>query len=216
MHLTIPPLARAVGTLLLLFALSYLPAFVVVGYLKPSLSLAVPLIIAISLAAAMGLIAMLARRPAGFSEFGFRFCRLRYLAAAVVVAVPVGWALCTLVARLSSGPPMPEMALPLWMQVLYLIVGAAIQEEIIFRGLLQSTFARQFPATLAIFGVPVAPSVFAAGILFGVIHLEINAPTAAAAFALGVLAGELRRRSGSLLPAMIVHAIFNGLSAIIT
>src|ERR1700747_2850566 len=31
-------------------------------------------------------------------------------------------------------------------------VGAAIQEEVIFRGLLQTTLARQFPATLSFFG----------------------------------------------------------------
>jgi membrane protease YdiL (CAAX protease family) len=34
----------------------------------------------------------------------------------------------------------------------YFVVGAAIQEEVIFRGLLQTTLARQFPATLSFFG----------------------------------------------------------------
>jgi membrane protease YdiL (CAAX protease family) len=33
--------------------------------------------------------------------------------------------------------------------------------------------------------------------------------TAAAAFLLGAMAGELRRRSGSLVPAVICHAFFN-------
>jgi len=36
---------------------------------------------------------------------------------------------------------------------------------------------------------------------------------AAAAFGLGILAGELRGRSGSLLPAILIHAVFNAFSA---
>jgi membrane protease YdiL (CAAX protease family) len=45
--------------------------------------------------------------------------------------------------------------------------------------------------------------------------MEVNLITAAAAFVLGLLSGELRRRSGSLLPAILVHAVFNALAAIL-
>jgi len=51
--------------------------------------------------------------------------------------------------------------------------------------------------------------------LFGLIHLEVNPITAAAAFVLGLLSGELRHRSGSLLPAILVHAVFNAFAAIL-
>ena len=52
-------------------------------------------------------------------------------------------------------------------------------------------------------------------LLFGLIHLEVNPITAAAAFVLGLLSGELRHRSGSLLPAILVHAVFNAFAAIL-
>jgi len=51
--------------------------------------------------------------------------------------------------------------------------------------------------------------------LFGLIHLEVNPITAGAAFVLGLFSGELRHRSGSLLPAILVHAVFNTFAAIL-
>jgi membrane protease YdiL (CAAX protease family) len=51
-------------------------------------------------------------------------------------------------------------------------------------------------------------------VLFGLIHLAIGVATPIAALVLGLLAGELRRRSSSLLPAIVLHAIFNVFSAL--
>jgi hypothetical protein len=92
---------------------------------------------------------------------------------------------------------------------LYFVVGAPIQEEVIFRGLLQTTLAINAAS-------PTAPSPkygvaasFLVALLFGCIHLVVGRYTAAAAFLLGAIAGELRRRSGSLIPAVICHAFFN-------
>ncbi len=48
-----------------------------------------------------------------------------------------------------------------------------------------------------------------AAILFALVHFAVGPWTAAAALVLGVLAGELRRRSGSVIPAVLVHVIFN-------
>jgi CAAX prenyl protease-like protein len=84
------------------------------------------------------------------------------------------------------------------MTFLYFVVGAAIQEEMIFRGLLQTTLARRFPATLSFFGTSLSYAAIVVALLFGLIHLEVNPITAAAAFVLGLLSGELRLRSGSL------------------
>jgi membrane protease YdiL (CAAX protease family) len=66
-----------------------------------------------------------------------------------VFGVPVAWALTILINRPSLGSPPPELSFRPWMTFFYFVVGAAIQEEIIFRGLLQATLARQFPAMLS-------------------------------------------------------------------
>src|SRR5260370_26055391 len=144
--------AMALGTLLLLFAATYGPAFLTVALLKVRPFEAVPAIIVISLAVAILLIKVVSGRAGGFAQFGFRFCHYRYIAAAIMFGVPISWALPILLNRLSLGLPPPELSFRPWMTFLYFVVGAAIQEEIIFRGLLQTTLARQLPATLSFLG----------------------------------------------------------------
>lgn len=207
-------LAKAIGIVLLLFLATYTPAFFLVSVLRLPPVTAVPVIIAASLAVAMLLI-HLTHLHAGsrFSRFGFRPCAPRYLAIAVIAGVPIGWGLQVLINHVTK-PSVLERSFPLWLTILYFVVGAAVQEEVIFRGLLQSTLARQFPKSLAVFGTSLSWAAIMVAVLFGVIHLKINLITAVAAFALGLLAGELRSKSGSLLPAVVVHAIFNLFSAL--
>lgn len=210
-------LAKAIGIILLLFAGAYAPGFLAVALLKLQLFAAVPVIIVSSLGMAILFIYIYVAsgRARDFKEFGFQFCHYRYIAAAIVLGVPIGWALTILVNRLSSGLPRPEMSLRPWMMILYFVVGAAIQEEIIFRGLLQTTLGRQIPATLSFLGISFSYAAIIVAILFGLIHMKVNPTTAAAAFVLGLLSGELRHRSGSVLPAILVHAVFNAFAAIL-
>jgi hypothetical protein len=100
------------------------------------------------------------------------------------------------------------------MTLLYFIVGAPVQEEVIFRGLLQTTLEQRFVASFQFLGKSLSVAVTIIAVLFGLIHVGIGVATAIAAFVLGLLAGELRRRSSSLLPAIVLHAIFNASSAI--
>jgi membrane protease YdiL (CAAX protease family) len=55
----------------------------------------------------------------------------------------------------------------------------------------------------------VSAAVLFAAILFGIVHLGSGVAVFVGALLLGLLAGELRRRSGSLVPAIIVHVLFN-------
>jgi len=68
--------------------------------------------------------------------------------------------------------------------------------------------------TFSLFGGSVSAAVVFTAVLFGVIHLEAGAVVALGAIILGLVAGEFRRRSGSLLPAIIVHALFNSVDAV--
>lgn len=150
--------------------------------------------------------------PAASRILGFNSVTI---AASIVFGVPIGWALTILVNHLSSGPPPPEMSLRPWMMILYFVVGAATQEEVIFRGLLQTTLARQISGALSFFGTSLSYATIIVALLFGLLHMAVNPVTAVAAFVLGLLSGELRHRSGSLLPAMLVHAVFNAFAAIL-
>ena len=202
----------ALGIVLALFIATYAPAFLAVARAKLPFAKAAPVIIGISLAMAIVLM-RLGSGDTRLAEFGLRSCRPRYILAAILIGTPVGW-VADLVSRLSSASQMPESSLSMWMKLLYFVVGAAIQEEVIFRGLLQTKFARYFPASVSIVGASFSYAAIIIAVLFGLIHLRVNLITAASAFVLGVIAGEFRSRSGSVLPAILVHAIFNGFAAL--
>ncbi len=202
-------LLKSILLTLLLFVGSYLPAFAVVGLLKPQAAVAVPLTIGISLAAAMILILVLGHSRGGIRSYGFRWCEPRYLLWAIALALPVGLGLTYVTELFPVHDPLAGAHFRPWMTAVYFLAGAPLSEEIIFRGLLQTTLFQAVEADFGIASIRISVAAFAVAALFGLIHLNISLLTAVSAFALGLLAGVLRQRSGSLLPAYLVHAIFN-------
>ena len=205
---------KAIGFVILLFLGVYVPTFIVVGLVKPRPQIAIPLIIGMSLAIALVFIYFMSGDSNDFSQFGFKLSSYRYIGAAVALGVPVGLALTFVVSHFNSTNPFGKISLSPWMTLLYFIVGAPVQEEVIFRGLLQTTLEQRFVASFQFLGKSLSVAVTIIAVLFGLIHVGIGVATAIAAFVLGLLAGELRRRSSSLLPAIVLHAIFNACSAI--
>lgn len=88
----------------------------------------------------------------------------------------------------------------IWGGILRVIVLAPIVEELIFRGVIFSGFQRIYPAFLAI--------LFSA-VLFSLFHL--NPWQLVPTFLLGLLLGLIRLRTGSLLAAIFIHALHNGM-----
>jgi membrane protease YdiL (CAAX protease family) len=72
---------------------------------------------------------------------------------------------------------------------------------------------RWWVISFPVFGGSLSGAVVFTAVLFGIIHLGVGAVVAAGAIVLGLVAGELRRRSASLLPAIVVHALFNAADA---
>ena len=209
------PSIRAIAFTLLLFLVVYAPASAIAALLRLQLAAAVPFTILFTFLAGGLLIRWQAiQRQERLADYGFGLPAPRYVMFAVILSAPIG----TMVALLLSGAhepgPLAGLHLSAWLVVLYFVVGAPVQEEVIFRGLLQTTLAHHgtLPAPPRVTSA-VAASLWVA-VLFGAIHLAVGPYTAAAAFVLGAMAGEFRRRSGSLIPAVICHAFFN-LSAIL-
>ncbi|MGA9853448.1 MAG: type II CAAX endopeptidase family protein [Gammaproteobacteria bacterium] len=199
----------AIGLVLLLFVLVYAPAFAIVASIKPPIRVVVPLIIIITSALACLYVWILGRRSGDFQEFGFRSCDSRYLVLAGSLAVPIGLLLTYIDQRFTVSNQVGATDFQPWLSVIYFVICASFQEEVIFRGLLQTTLTKRLSGSLRLPGNIVStPAIFIA-VLFGVIHLKIGIFTAFSALVLGLLAGELRQRSGSLLPAVLTHAIFN-------
>ncbi len=124
-----------------------------------------------------------------------------YLVAAVVEGaiervVPLPPEVRDQLARLIVPPGGPR---PLALDLAVLALLPAACEELLFRGALLGAW-RRAGAVAAVGGAALA---------FGVFHLSMYKllPT----FALGLLAGALALRSASVVPAMVFHAVNNGL-----
>jgi membrane protease YdiL (CAAX protease family) len=170
----------------------------------------VPLIIGISLALALASIALLVRRRvAGLAQFGFRWPDAPHAVSAMMIGAPLALIVAWLAHVLPSKSPLDTSGFPLWMLALYFGIGSPLQEEVVFRGLLQSVLAQHWTAMRSVAGLATSAPVLFTTALFGIVHLGSGVAVFVGALVLGLAAGELRRRSGSLAPAMIVHVLFN-------
>jgi membrane protease YdiL (CAAX protease family) len=210
--LHIVPTVKSSGFALILFVTIYAPAFAMVAVLRPSAEIAIPLIIIVSAGLAAVIAASLAGGSKGIAEFGVAISPASYVFVATLTGTVVGAVFAYVAALHPVPPPLDVSKLRPQMIFVYFVLAAPLQEEFIFRGLLQSTIARavSVPGDFWAAHFPVA---FVAA-LFGVIHLESGILVAAGAVLLGLIAGELRRMSGSLVPAILVHALFNAVASL--
>jgi len=205
---------KALGLGAGLFVAVYFPAFIATALVRPRIELGIALIIAITLLIAILLVFLLARTRGGFAEFGFRIPSSRYVVVALASGLVLGVVAAFLNHLFPSKPPFDVSGFGPWKIWLYFVVGASIQEEVIFRGLIQSMVEKRWAAIFSICGASISGAVAFTAVLFGLVHLEVGLLVAVGAIMLGLGAGELRRRSGSLLPAIIVHALFNCADAV--
>ncbi len=188
----------------------YLPAFVIARGLGFSISRQIPLVIVITLILASGWVFLLVRfGPYRIREFGLNKPHWRSMAVAAAIALPIALAIAVLSQHAKEPGALAGLTLPPALMWLYFAIAAPIQEEWIFRGLLQTVATRVLSnGDIECSWAAIGGSVLAA-VVFGLVHLQVGLWTAVAALLLGLLAGEARRRSNSILPAILIHSIFN-------
>jgi membrane protease YdiL (CAAX protease family) len=207
---------RALCVTLALLLVVYVPTFALVATLHLSLAASVPFIILVSATLALLLmLALRARLGATLADFGLRWSKPRDFAIAFALAVPFATAAAGVLARTHEPGPLAGLTLAPALAWLYFGLAAPLQEELIFRGLLQTVLARELSAVETT-GYAAVAAVAGSALLFALVHLAVGPWTATAALLLGGLAGELRRRSGSVIPAVVAHVIFNAPGLIIT
>ncbi len=154
------------------------------------------------------------RRLPVSSVFRIHGIRLKTVAAAVVLFVPVYILIDELDRLIQNLAPMPEdwfesmletVSYSTWQEAALIFLGsvvvAAIAEEMLFRGLLQRS--------LESFRDP-ASAVVSASVLFSLVHF--NPWTAIQILLLGVVLGYVAWQSNSILPSVIVHGLNNFIS----
>jgi membrane protease YdiL (CAAX protease family) len=122
--------------------------------------------------------AFLARTP-GIAEFGIVKSSAAYVVAATLAGIVVGGALAYLGALYPAPSPLDLSKLSPWMIFVYFAIAAPVQEEVIFRGLLQTAMARAVSEPKGFWTVHF-PVAFVAA-LFGVIHFGSGIVVAASA-----------------------------------
>lgn len=188
----------------------YLPAFAIARGLGVSIPIQIPLVIAITAALASGWAFLLVRFGSfRVPEFGLNKPDLRSLVITAGIAIPIALAIALLSQHANESGPLTGLTLPPALMWLYFAIGAPIQEEWIFRGLLQAVATRVLAVGDTLSAQAAIGGSVLAAIVFGLVHLSVGPWTAGAALLLGLLAGEARRRSNSLLPAILIHSIFN-------
>jgi uncharacterized protein len=88
---------------------------------------------------------------------------------------------------------------PVWLLFIWAAVLPPVFEEIAFRGLLLAKLERLMRPIQAI---------WVSALLFGILHLSVLS-LAVFLVPLAAVAGYLTRRTGSLLPAIVIHAVHN-------
>lgn len=199
---------KSVATALALLAGVYVPALAATSIIRPPLAIALSLVIGVTAFLALALIRWFVVRGISIFKFGFAPCSLNELAVSLGWGLPSAVIVAWAVSRFPQTAPFDVRSLSLWQQVLFFVVAAPLQEELIFRGLIQSVLQARLPSK-QIAGVRISPAVVYTAGLFAIIHLGLGWPTAVGAAVLALVAGEVRRSSGSLIPAVVVHSLFN-------
>jgi membrane protease YdiL (CAAX protease family) len=210
----------------------YVPSFVLTsaiiikraaGFSSPvqMAGVAVPLVTAITLCITLTI--MITRGRNWPAIYGFQKAGKKAISLSVALGVIFGLLLRG-IAMLADLNESQFPGLSIWQKIIFFGIGAACQEEIIFRGLIQTLIQDRIPAVLRIgaHNLPVAVIITAS--IFALIHfsllgqglsLEFTGIVVSGAFVLGILAGWMRAQYASLVPAIIIHALLNLIDSMI-
>jgi membrane protease YdiL (CAAX protease family) len=195
---------------ILVLALSNVVAFVVPeGWAQTAVQLSMLIL-------SLGAILVLSRGH--LAEYGFqspRYVRwVRLCLAALVVGV--GSTLVTVLAGAGEHPLEEETS---FLQIVWQVwLLASVSEEVLARGLVQGFLATLNEDRVQAAGVQIRVPALVSALFFAAMHLMLLAQGAGGAFVtiavvsallVGLLAGHSRAESGSLLPAVVVHALAN-------
>lgn len=172
------------------------------------------------LAASLAIMLALSRGHLG--EYGFRMATGREARAAFIygsiVAVAVQVVLAVVWRLLPSGAHPVLAGSSLLRIVITVWAIASICEEVFLRGLVQSFLKPLREIGVTVFGIHLSLPVTSAAILFGAMHIMLLTVGADAslvggivgsATVLGLVAGYYREKTGSLIPAIMIHMLFN-------
>jgi membrane protease YdiL (CAAX protease family) len=198
------PFLKSIGICILLFVAVYLPTFFLANALHLPKKSIVPFVILTSLSIALLIESILKKKFAlTYFTFGFSYPDKRIFIQALFITLPIALLITWGLTFAHQKNPLGDITFSTFELFFYFGIGAAFQEEIIFRGLLQTVLNRQLGERYKIFGTVVT------AFLFAIVHLEVGLLTALSALTLGLIAGYYRNTSKNIWTPILVHCIFN-------
>ena len=148
------------------------------------------------------------------------FCRgKKYKMTSIVIpGTVVGVAMATVLRLFPEGPNSSELEYSFVQTIIFISLYASVSEELLTRGLIQSFLTPLVAYGFTIFGVRISLPVLTGALFFGLMHTALLTTGMALfpvisivvfATVLGLIAGYQRERTGSLIPAIIIHAFGN-------
>lgn len=92
---------------------------------------------------------------------------------------------------------------PIWVQIALIVFGAAIAEEICFRGMLFGGLRERLPRL---------PAALLAGTVFGLLHAFTGLSAVPPLIALGAIFCLLYEKTGSIVPGILLHMLNNSVA----
>lgn len=92
---------------------------------------------------------------------------------------------------------------PVWAQILLIVVAASIAEEVCFRGMLFGGLRERFPRLVA---------ALISAVIFGALHAATGISAVPPLIAFGFVLALLYEKTGSIVPAIILHAMNNSVA----
>jgi membrane protease YdiL (CAAX protease family) len=200
---------------ILVFGISYLVSTIITVFLRNVLSIRANtgVAAAILFVVAVLLLRVVTSRPLSYA--GFRRVSPRIVMFAVIASIAIIVPAMSLEAVVMHHFEIPQELIDALNEIikaetvpelLYVLlvaaVGAALSEELVFRGILQNSLASRMKGWAAM--------LIASGV-FGLLHTIWRFPPA---FVLGLFLGVLYWRTGSLLPSLAAHLTINSVSIV--
>jgi len=164
------------------------------------------------------MIIMLAVSKGKLSTYGFKPARSIRLKRIVLLGLGIG-IISTLIEGSLPGEGSGMVGeLSFLQQIIFIWIYASIAEEVLTRGLIQSSLASWSKYGFSVLGLRISLPVLTSALFFGLMHTVQSAMGASGyrvvvtvlfAFILSLVAGYHREQTGSLVPAIIVHTFAN-------
>jgi membrane protease YdiL (CAAX protease family) len=170
-----------------------------------------------TLLTAVALLIMLFNRRS-LGEFGFRWARRVPWMRVIVIGLLIGTAGTLAILVTPAGGMGAALGMSFLQIVLVVWLHSSITEEIFTRGLIQSLLDSLKDLRVGVGGIGVSVPVLTAAVLFATMHLSLLAIgvdgltvciVVTMTLVLGLVAGVVRERYDSLLPAIVVHVAGN-------